>query len=248
MMTRRVVCACVAVAAMSWAASGALGAEPEGWEFEIAPYGWLAGLVGDVTIAGQKTEFDKGASDLFEALEFGGSLLGVAQYNRTVFLGQFDYFAMSTDALEVEDQPAGGSLDTDLLVGKVGVGYQFGDREGTSTDLLLGVQSLRMDNAMTLNAGPSSTYDADLFDPILMVRLRMGLTEWLYLNLPLSAGAWLGDSDFVYDVAADLQFAFNSTFDVRAGYRMAGYAAEENESTELNVALAGWTIGLGFRF
>lgn len=250
-MVRKKLSVGMVVVIVSWAVSGAFGAEPEGWEFEIAPYGWLAGLVGDVTVAGQKTEFDKSASDLFDALEFGGSLLAVAQYNRAVFYGQFDYFSLSTSALEVENQPAGGSLDTDLLIGKVGIGYQYGDRAGASTDVILGVQSLRMDNTLQVNGLGSSSYDADLFDPFLMVRWRTPIApsklDGLYFNLPVSAGAWLGDSDFVYDIAAELQYAFNTTFDVRAGYRMSGYKGEENNS-ELDVALAGWTIGLGFRF
>lgn len=242
----------VAAAMLVTAASTVLGEEPQGWQFEIAPYGWLAGLSGDVSVGGQKSEFKKSASDLFDALDVGGSLLAVAQYNRVLFEGQFDYFSLSTTELDVENQPPGGSLDSDLLIGKLGIGYQFGDNETTTVDLLLGVQSMNMDNTLNVTGAGSSTAEVELIDPVLLLKMRSAilpstLNGW-YFNLPLMiGGGGLGDSDLVYGVEAQLQYAFNSTIDARVGYRIEGYQFEE-ENAETDLALAGWTVGLGFRF
>ena len=61
-------------------------------------------------------------------------------------------------------------------------------------------------------------------------------------------GAWLGDSDLVYDLEAQLQYRFNDTVDARVGYRIEGYEFKKNDNAKVDVALAGWTLGVGFRF
>ena len=91
--------------------------DPQGWAFELTPYLWTVGIEGDLTVKGREVDFDKPFTDLVEAVEIGGSLLGVLQYDRFLVWGQADFFAMSTDELDVEDQPAGGSVDMDVFLG-----------------------------------------------------------------------------------------------------------------------------------
>ncbi len=69
-------------AMMRMAASAANAEEPKGWKFEVTPYAWLAGVEGDVTANGHTAEFKKSFSDLLDYVEWAGSLLGVARYNR----------------------------------------------------------------------------------------------------------------------------------------------------------------------
>lgn len=109
-----------------------------------------------------------------------------------------------------------------------------------------------MENTLDVRGGDSSTYDQDLFDPVLVLQTRVPLIpsrmDGLSLYLPVSLGAWLGDSDLVYDVEAQLQYAFDESWDLRVGYRILGYAFEKNDDNERDFAMAGWTVGLGFWF
>ena len=123
-------------AVLLMASSTTFAVEPQGWKVEITPYAWLAGIEGDVTVDGQKADFDKSFSDLVDAVELAGSLLGVVQYNRFLLWGQVDYFSMSTDELDVEDRPQGGSLDSDLLLGELGQAEEHAHRAGETGEKL----------------------------------------------------------------------------------------------------------------
>lgn len=229
-------------------------AEPKGWKFELTPYLWTAGLEGDVTIHGRTADFEKEFTDLFKALELGGSLLGVAQYDRFLLWGQVDYFSLSTDEMEVEDQPEGGSLDTKLLLGEVAVGYQIdGWSEGQTFDLLVGVRTLSMEADLELDDGRSESQDNDILDPIFVLRPSLPIfpskIDGLRFNPTLAIGAG-GDADLVYELFPQIQYQITDNMLARFGYRTVGYKfkGEHNEDNELNIRLAGLIVGLGVTF
>ena len=241
-------------AALLLVGSGGYAAEPQGWKFELTPYAWMAGLEGDVTVNGQKTDFDKSFSDLFKAVELGGSLLGVAQYDRFLLWGQVDYFSLSTDELDVEDQPQGGKLDLKTLLGEVAVGYQIdGWMEGQTFDLLVGARILHMENDLEVYGQGSKSKDTDVVDPILVVRPSMlvfpSKIQGLRFNPTLAIGGG-GDSDLVYELFPQLQYQITDNIAARLGYRTVGYKfkGEKNEDNELNLRMAGLTVGLGVTF
>lgn len=228
--------------------------DPQGWKFELTPYAWLAGIEGDATVNGNKVDFDKSFSDLFDAVELGGSILGVAQYDRYLIWGQFDYFDLSTDNLDVDKQPQRGSLDTKMLLSEVAVGYQVdGWAEGQTFDLLVGVRNMHIENDLNLNNGKSASRDNDITDPILVVRPSMPVLpskiDGLRFNPTLAAGAG-GDSDFVYELFPQLQYQISENVAARIGYRRVGYKfkGENNSDNELNVKLAGMIVGVGITF
>ncbi len=232
-------------------------AEPKGWKMEVTPYAWLAGLEGDVTIDGRKTEFEKEFSDILDAVELGGSILGVFQYDRFLVWGQLDGFSLSTDNLDVEDQPEGGSLDTDMMLGELAVGYQVdGWAEGQTFDLLVGVRSLTIENELTLNSGETlSSDDRDKdsrVDGILVIRPSMpvlpSMIDGLRFNPTLAIGG--GDSDMVYELFPQFQYQITDNIAARLGYRTVGYKikGERDEDNELNINLAGLILGLGITF
>jgi hypothetical protein len=237
-------------------------AGPEGWKFEVTPYMWLAGLEGDVTIKGQKAEFDKSFSDLIDYVDVAGSLLGVAQYDRYLFWGQVDYFSMSTDNVDEQDQPQGGSVDTKMLLGEAAVGYQIdGWMEGQTFDLLIGVRTLHMETDVKVDSHGTLSKDNDLVDPILVVRPSIPIfpskITGLRFNPTLGIGAG-GDSDLVYELQPQLQYQITDNMAARVGYRRVGYkfkgdsAKNEKvnltEDDEMNISLAGLIVGLGVTF
>ena len=249
----------IAMIAALLAASGtaALAAEPQGWKVETTPYLWAAGLEGDVTVNGQKADFEKSFSDIFESVDMAGSILGVVQYNRFLFWGQADYFSMSTDNLDVEDQPEGGKLDVQMMLGELAVGYQLdGWMEGQTFDVLVGVRSLTFDNELTVyDKGTVSTEDPgedSRVDGILVLRPSIPILpskiDGLCFNPTLAIGA--GDSDLVYELFPQIQYQITEHVVTRLGYRTVGYKlkGDKNEDNELNVNLAGLIVGVGVTF
>lgn len=244
----------VVASALAAVAISGFAAEPEGWKFEVTPYAWLAGIEGDVTVNGHKAEFDKSFGDLFDAVEVAGSLYGTIQYNRFLLWGQADYFHLSTDQLDADQQPRNGSLDTKMLLSEIAVGYQFdGFMEGQTFDVLLGVRSLHLKTELELNSGSSYEDTRTLVDPILVVRPSVPLfpskIDGLRLNPTFAVGAG-GDSDLVYELFPELQYQASKYVSLRLGYRRVGYkfVGDNNEDNEANLQLAGLIAGVGVTF
>lgn len=242
------------VAALLMGASAGMAAEPKGWKFETKPYGWLAGLEGDVTVDGHKADFDKSFNDLLDTVEGAASLLQTVQYDRFLLWGQADYFQMSTDKLDVDQQPQHGSLDTKIMLGELAVGYQFdGWMEGSTLDLLVGVRSMHIKNELEIYGKGTFNKDNDILDPILVLRPSIAvfpsMLNGLRFNPTLAIGGG-GDSDLVYELQPQFQYQFNKYIATSLGYRRVGYRfkGEKNDDNELNVALAGLIIGVGVIF
>jgi hypothetical protein len=231
---------CVAVSA----------AEQGGWKFEVTPYAWLTGTEGDVTVRGQKADFDKSFSDLLDYVELGGSLRLRAEYNRFLVGGQVDYFSLSTDRLDVEDRPQGGELDVKTLLADGVAGYRVdGWAEGQSVDLMVGVRNLRMENDLEVYGHGTLSKDSDVTDamfyavPVLPV--LPSKIDGLRFSCVLGIGA--GESDLSYELFPELQYQVTKTIDTRLGYRLVGWKFEDGDN-ELNVRMAGLIAGLGITF
>lgn len=247
---KRIVFAMSAV--LGLAATTSQAVDVEGWSFEVTPYIWYAGLEGDVTVNGNKTDFDKSASDLFDAVEAGGSLRLGAEYNRIVIGALIDVFSLSTDELDVEDQPQGGSLDSDLMIVEGAVGYRVdGWAEGQSFAIMAGVRQLSIENDLTVNGKGKFSRDNDVTDAMVYllpsVPVFPSSIDGLRFNPVLGIGA--GDSDLAYELFPQFQYAFTENIAARLGYRTVGWKFEgDNEDDELNVSLSGLIAGVGFIF
>lgn len=253
-----------AVTAMTMAAGVVAFAaeEPQGWKVEVTPYLWLAGIDGDATLNGHEVDFDRSFSDILDATDMSGSLLGVVQYDRFVFVGQVDFLSLNTDNLDTEDQPENGSLSTDTLLTETAVGYQVdGWAEGQTFDLLIGARNLHIENELKGFGKGKVNRDNDVTDPIFLVRPSIPVfpskIEGLRFNPTLGIGGG-GDSKIVYEMQPQFQYQINENIAARVGYRVVGYkfdgdnAKNEDlnltEDDELNFELRGLIIGIGVTF
>lgn len=237
--------------AMGLAAGAAQAQTTEGWSFEITPYVWYAGLEGDLSVAGHDVDFEKDASELLDAAEVGGSVRLGAAYDRFVIGALVDYFSLSTDELDADDQPKAGTVDSKMLLTEVAAGYRVdGWVEGQSFVFAIGVRNLHTENDLTLNAGGSFSDERDITDGMIYVLPTVPLfpssVKGLRFNPVLGIGA--GDSDLAYEMFPQVQYDLNDTMAVRFGYRRVGWRFEGEGNNELNVDMAGLIAGLGVKF
>ncbi len=227
-------------------------AEPQGWQFELTPMAWLAGIEGDGKIANRSFEFDKKFSDLIDSVDLAGGLLATAQYDRYLFWAQIDVISSSTDNLDVEDQPKRASIDSDLFLGEAAIGYQVdGWADGQTFDILVGARTLNIDTDLKLNNGEQVGSDNTLVDPILVIRPCVPMfpsrIDGLSFNSTLAIGGG-GDADLVYEMQPQIQYDATDALSFRLGYRRVGYQFDGENNSELNVDLAGLILGAGFKF
>lgn len=224
-------------------------AESTGWQFELTPYAWLAGVDGTATIKGQKHDFSQKFSDLVKNVDFGGSLLGRAQYDRWVTYGQFDYFRISQD--DTGPNGVSGTITSDSAFYTVAGGYQFdGPFEGSKIDVLGGVKIAHQKTEAEISGGPSASDTRDLVDGVLMLRPSIPLfpskIDGLRFNPTVSIGA--GDSDLVYDLMPNFQYDFTDSISGRIGYRRMHYKVTGDNDNELDISFSGMILGVGITF
>ena len=70
-----------------------------GWTFTVAPYGWFAGLEGDVGARGRTTHVDQSIGDILDKFDVG--LMGVAEarYDRVGVFTDLVYVRLWTPAI-----------------------------------------------------------------------------------------------------------------------------------------------------
>lgn len=240
----------VAVVVMM-AASAAKAEEPKGWKFEITPYAWLAGIEGDMTVNGHTAEFKKSFSDLFDYVDWGGSLLGVAQYNRYLAWVQADYFSLRTGKLDVDQQPQHGRLDSKLFLGEYAVGYQVdGWAEGQTIDLLVGGRTLRVENTLEVYGVGTFSKNKNVTDPIFVMRPSIPLFPSKITGLRFNSTLGIGggvDSDLIWELQPQFQYQFTDHIAGRLGYRTVHYKFSK-DGNQLNIDLSGLIVGIGVLF
>jgi OOP family OmpA-OmpF porin len=222
-------------------------AQDETVGFEISPYLWGAGVDADVTLGDQTVNVKRDFSDIVDAIDIGGGVMGGVLINRFVMVGQVDYLSLDSD--ELDDAPARGRLETDLLMAMLALGYRFGgERPGKHLDVLVGARNLSLDNTLTLDGLGRFEGDKDFVDPILMIRPSLPLGERWRLNATMSYGSG-GDSEKTWELQPHVQFQISDHLALRFGYRRLYYEIDsENGRNKFDGAFQGLIIGLGGTF
>jgi hypothetical protein len=224
---------------------GAQAGAQDGWELEISPYVWFAGIEGDVTVGGQTASVDMDFGDLFDAVDAAFCTVVEAQNGQWFVGGQFDFIGLDSDNLD--DAPQGGRVEMDSVIFTAGGGYTFDlPLEGSTIGIGVGVRHMNMDVELTIR-GPvavSQEGDKDLTDAVLILRPSLVINDRLRFNPAITIGA--GDSDFTYDAWPNFQYRFNDRWHGRVGYRMLHYEIEsDNEAVEFDGDFSGLFVAAG---
>ena len=214
---------------------------------ELVPTFWAAFMRGNVVVNGQKADIQRDTWDYYKDLSMGGSLELALRNRSMVVIGSVDYFDnISSDVITGGQE---GRLETSEMIGCIAIGYPFAPPGGKTTfDALFGFQWQEMENQLTVN-GTKNRSKTDIYDSVIMFRIKTQLGGKLFLNVPLSFGlSYLGESDFVYDAGLQLVYQFTKTFDARAGYRISGYDYQEDANNKWDYYQQGYTLGLGLTF
>ena len=225
---------------------------PSGWAFTIAPYGWLAGLEGDVGAGGRTTHVDESIGDILDNLDI--ALMGVAE-------ARYDRFGVFTDLVYVRlsdfgDTPFGilaSSVDftTKSLMWTAAGEYRLLDQPDASVDAFAGFRLFSVENELDLNppgllGGLELSQTETWADPIVGLKGRISITPRVFLTSwgLIGGGA---SSDIVWDVMGAVGYQFTKSFSTVVGYRAAG-VDYENDGFVYNTIQQGPILGVEFRF
>ena len=215
------------------------------WSFEIVPYAWLPGLKGDVTVRNYNVNIDQSFSDIFKTVKFAADVLGIARYNNWLIYTQVDYFSLSTSKLD--HPPARGSFDSKETFYTAAAGYRFnGWTAGQTFDVLVGAQGLNIDNTLTFYQLGRFEKTRSVVDAVFVLRPSFQFSQHWLFNPTISVG--VGSNNDTYQLQPQFQYQFNSTWELRFGYRKMHYKFTGDRNNTLNLNLAGPLIGFGASF
>jgi hypothetical protein len=221
-----------------------------GWEFDIVPYLWGAGLEGDLKIGRLPTGgVEASFSDIWNHLQLAGMAAFEARKNRWGVLVDAIYIDLS-DTMPTPRSIYGSAditMTQQLYAGLVT--YRIYDGEATSFDMGWGGRYFRLDS------------DLELISGIAVGRTASGTMSWWnwlaaarFIGHPskrwsLTAYADLGASGegSTWEGIASADFACTKTVSIAFGYRYMNVDYEKNEFL-YDVAMQGPFVGVGFHF
>lgn len=227
-------------------------------QVELAPYVWLAGIDGDVTLDGRSASFDQSFSDLVHKLDAGAMGMGTIRYKRLVVFGQFDYIKLSSDAdltadIRTDPLPVGIELDgeVDTTIATVGLGWHFDIFRKHELDALLGARRLALDMKLK-HQGDSVSESENITDAIVILSPTFHLSDkWLFK--PIVSYGIAGDSDTTYELQPQLHYRLSPSLTLGVAYRRLHYKTNSGQKNtvdykEFNGDISGMLIGVAWRF
>jgi len=233
-------------------------ASAEQWEFQLAPYAWLAGQNGTgATLPGlPPADVDVDFyDDILGNINLAGMLVAEARKGRFGLFTDIVY----TD-IEMEDPTAYGVLYSAVdsqtkswMVSIAGL-YRLVDNQNRFLDAIAGVRYWSVDSDLTLKAGllpeRSVSNSEDWFDPLIGLK---GMSAIGNSKFFISGGIGIGGfgvnagSDFFCDASINFGSQWTKGFSTTLGYRYLDVDYEKDDFL-YDVVQDGITLGLSWRF
>jgi hypothetical protein len=228
---------------------------PAKWQFQLAPYAWLAGQKGKVATLPGLPESDIEVDfwdDILGDIKGALMLVGEARKGHWGLLTDVAY----TD-IEAEDSTPGPffssvkSRTKSWMVSAMGL-YRLAQGQRAFLDVIGGVRYWSVDSEMSLGAGvlPAAkrSNKEDWFDPLVGFK---GLTPlWeskFFISGALAIGGFGLGSDFVWDANLNLGYQWTQGFSTTLGYRYLDVDYEKGDFL-YDVAQQGPVLALSWRF
>ena len=243
---------CSAVVILWCAAAPAQAAEP--WQFQIAPYLWLAGLSGDVaTLPGvPPASVDADFSDILENLDVAFMIAGEARRNRFGLFADIVYVDIEATGSVPGPLYSTAKLKSQTLYATGAGFWRLWRDERSSLDVMAGLRLWSVDTELALGAGirPATTVSQNesWVDPLIGFKANgtMG-GDRFFQSFGLVFGGFGLGSDFMWDTSVNLGYKWTDGFSASVGYRY--LAVDYSDSGFVyDVAQHGPTLALVWNF
>ena len=230
----------VSLALMAGASQQASASE---WAFELAPYLWVAGIDGDVTLDGEEYDLSSDFSDILDQTKFGGSSIFAANRGQWVNFVQLDYLALENDDVETRFSRSEVEIESESLMLTATTGYRFALWQRHRLDVMAGLRYVELDAEID-DRRRSSNSSRDIYDAVVMVRPIVQLAKnW---QLMPSFSVCTGDTDLTWEVFPEIIY-HPGEWKFRFGYRNLNFDYEDGDD-ELDLSMRGLLLGVGIVF
>ena len=197
------------------------------WRFRLAPYAWLTSTSGSVGAGPLTADAGMSSSTILSNLDFGAMFVAEVGYGRWSLENDLIYARFSS--AQTTPGPNFGELKSTLnqLLWTSYLGYRVVETPRFTADLQAGFRliSLAADLELTpgLAPGISRYYSRTWIDPVIGLRTRTYVTDWLFVPLRGDIGGFGANSELTWQAFAGLGAQISRWAAIIVGYRALGY-------------------------
>jgi len=244
--------ASVAVLASLAAAPAARAQTPEGWNFAISPYVWMAAMSGDMTIGQRSAGSTASFGDLLGDLRFGVMGAAEVRFGRFGVVADLMYLDLQSGVnLPADRAFSGGQATLRSTTLTLEAMYRVVDEQQGWLDIGAGIRPWWVDPGLRLNAGalPGRTLGTSVnwTDPIIAMRGHVRLGQQFGLTVYGDIGGFGAGSQLTWQVMGTIDWNATQNLTARAGWR---YMAVDfqNGRASFDLTINGPILGLTYRF
>lgn len=221
------------------------------WHFRLAPYAWMTSTSGTIGAGPLSADADMSSSTVLSKLQFAAMFLAEVDYKKWSLENDFIYarFESSKDTPGPLFGELKSTLNQFLWTGLAG--YRVIDTKRFDMDLQAGVRliSLGLDLELTpgLLRGRSRYFSRTWIDPVVGLRTRTYLTDWLFIPIRGDIGGFGANSELTWQAFGGVGFQISRWAAFVVGYRTLGYNYNQ-ANFEYNVNTHGPLVGFEFKF
>lgn len=225
--------------------------DPDGWQFSISPYFWMAGIDGDSQVFGLgEVNVSQDFGDILSDLNFSAMLAGEARYGRYSIFTDMSYVRLTTESatprgIVADEVSVRSTTFTALIAGA----YTIYEDEKAHLDILAGARYWRAETRISLSGGLvgslSGTDSANWVDGIVGFKGNYSLTDKVFITGWGMVGA--GGADIDWDVLGGVGYKFNDTVSAIAGYRAQG-VDYSHDGFQYDMIQHGPILGVNIKF
>lgn len=224
----------------------AIAQESDNWEFRVTPYLWLLGLDGTTAVLGSDVEVDADFGDILDVLNIALSVN--MEFSKGDFFVLVDtmYAQLEADMSGPGPGPAGGTVDIDMIIADLTVGYSIHE----NFDLYAGVRYYDQDISLTPNMLPSQSLGDSWSDFILGIRGTFEISDkWSFMGKLDAAVSGDTDSSLYFQAVAARHFGENKHLDLGWRYYDVDYESGAGLTRfKWDVAHSGPVVGFSWNF
>lgn len=241
------------------------------WEFILAPYLWMTGIDGDVTVKGRKADVDVSFDDILDNLDIALLSNFIAKRGKWEFFVQPNYIKLSPEGdVDRRAVTIDADVETEMLILEFGTFYKlgtWGDKFPVSLDILGGGRYWHLDNEIDLDIDISLPSidkdirrerdvdsDKDLIDPFVGLRVGTAITKKVRFDVRGDIGGFdISDdtSDLSWQAIGLFEYDLSQRIVLGAGYRALDIRYETgsgNDKKGMDATIHGPILGVGIRF
>ena len=241
-------------------------ATSDGLRFELTPYLWFASIDGNVTIGPATGNVHEAFGELLSDLDGAAAAHLEVWYGKVGVMLDGLYMSLGADSTLSNGGPSVAVTTSFQMFQSEGfLAYRIyedpttGRFEPFHVDLYGGVRYTRLETHLSGAGAGAIGLTGDLdnvndwFDPVVGLRVKSGLTDWLSLGVRGDIGRFdIGDAArFTYKTTANLQFHLFSWLSIDAAYQVYGLDRQRSAGAQtvgFDGIMYGPILGVTFSF